>query len=381
MLDKKFIREHPASAKDALSKRGIEYPKLIDKFLLIDEDARCTQKAVNDLQEERNKASKEIGELQKAGKRQEAATRIDAMKNLGLHIKAMETELDDLRNQLEMILLELPNIPHPTVPYGMSEDDKEVVSVWGDPREFDFESRDHLEVAGRLGLIDFEASARVSGHGYYFLRGMGARFERALIQFMLDVHQDEHGYILLTAPYIVKSDSMVGTGQLPKFADDMYELENGEMYLIPTAEVPVTNYYRDTIIENLEKPIKFCCLTPCFRREAGSYGKTVRGLLRVHQFNKVELVNFAMPHVSYERHEELTDEAEAILKKLGLHYRRTVLPTGDMTFGRRGVRTSVTAIRTRAGFTSCTRSTQAVLRCPGSMRRSWRITRRRKAIS
>ena len=333
MLDRKFIREHPAEAKDALSKRGLEFPKLVDKFLAIDEEARRTQQTLNELQEKRNKESKEIGEMQKAGKRQEAVPRIDAMKTLSAHIKAMEDELAELRGGMEKLLLEFPNIPHPSVPYGLKESDKEVVAEWGDKRKFGFEPKDHLDIAGRLRLIDFEAGARVSGHGYYFFRGWGARLQQAIIQFMLDVHQTEHGYVQVSAPYIVFADAMVGTGQLPKFADDMYALEDGKMYLIPTAEVPVTNYHRDSIIENLETPIKYCAYTACFRREAGSHGKAVRGLIRVHQFDKVELVNFTTPTASYERHEGLTAEAEAILKKLELPFRRTLLPTGDMTFG------------------------------------------------
>ncbi|MEP0815455.1 MAG: serine--tRNA ligase [bacterium] len=333
MLDKKFLREHPDEAKDALSRRGRDYVKLVDKFLALDEESRRTQKALNDLQEDKNRASKEIAELQKAGKRQEMAERIDQMKVLGMHVKAMEEEFAEIAGKIERLMLELPNIPHPSVPFGMADSDKTIVSIWGEPRDLGFPAKDHLEIAARLGLIDFEAGARVSGHGYYFFRGWGARLQQAIIQWMLDVHQNEHGYVQLSAPYLVLAEAMVGTGQLPKFADDMYGLEGGAMYLIPTAEVPVTNYHRDSIIENLEEPIKYCAYTACFRREAGSYGKAVKGLIRVHQFDKVELVNFTTPHTSYERHEGLTREAEEILKRLGLHFRRTLLPTGDMTFG------------------------------------------------
>lgn len=334
MLDRELIRSEPDRIKAALSRRDPSLAEQIDHFLALDLRRRQTQTRLDELRNQRNQVSKSIGKLKREGKEEEAQAAIARSAELGREIGELEEELARLDEELRGVELSLPNLPADEVPDGATSEEGKIIKQWGELPQFSHEPADYLTLMERHGLIDTEAAARTSGHAFYFLRGAGARLQRALIQFMLDLHTRLHGYTELYSPHLVRGETMVGTGQLPKFAEDMYKLEGEDLWLIPTAEVSVTNYFRETIIDDpLTEPIKFVCHTPCYRREAGSYGKEVRGLLRVHQFEKVELVNFTHPDQGREQLEVLTAEAEAVLEKLGLAYRRKLLPAGDMTFG------------------------------------------------
>jgi seryl-tRNA synthetase len=332
MLDKRLIRESPDDVKDALSKRDPALTALVDQVLKLDALTRQLKKRVDELRAMRNTVSKEIGDLQKSGRKDVAQEKIEYMRSVSDEIKAEEAKMEVVESDLDQVFHQIPNIPHPTVPFGYKESDKKILKVWGEPKKFSFKPRDHVQMAAKLRLIDFEAGARVSGSGFYFFTGTGARLQRALIDFMLDIHREMHGYTEIGPPFVTLPAALFGTGQLPKMADDMYQVEADELFLIPTAEVPVTNFFRESIIEDFKWPVKFAAYSACFRREAGSYGKETKGLIRVHQFDKVELVNFTVPHNSYECLETLTSEAEKILELLELTYRRVVLPTGDMSF-------------------------------------------------
>lgn len=332
MLDKSFVRENREFVLERLRARDPKLPDKFEEFYKIDVRLRQIQTEVDALRNQRNVESQKIGALMK-NKELEAADAAKAVvSDINQRIASGETELESIQAQANDILLFTPNLPDNSVPMGYNEDDKVEIKHWGEPKALDGTPLDHIQIAEKLGLIDFEAGTRVSGHGFYFLTGFGARLQRALIQFMLDLHTTKHGYKELATPYLVLPIVMQGTGQLPKFAEDMFKCADDDLYLIPTAEVPLTNFYRDTILEKLDDPIKLTAFTPCFRREAGSHGKDTRGILRVHQFDKVELVIFCKPDQSWDLLEELTIEAETVLELLELPYRRVVLPTGDMGF-------------------------------------------------
>ena len=328
MLDMKFVRENPELVMEAVKKRNGNLD--LTEFLELDKKRREITVQVETLKSERNTASQEIGKLKKAG--QDATEQMAAVRALGDKIAEDDKELKEIEIRLKEILLTIPNIPADDVPVGADDSANPVVRTWGEPGKFEFEPKAHWDIGEGLNIIDFERGVKVSGARYIFYRGLGARLERAVISFFLDLHTEKHGYTEMFPPFIVNGASMQGTGQLPKFADDMFKLENGDMYLIPTAEVPVTNYHRDEILNVAELPIKYTAYSGCFRAEAGAAGRDTRGLIRMHQFNKVELVKFTKPEESWDELEKLTLDAEEVLQLLGLPYRVVRLCTGDLGF-------------------------------------------------
>lgn len=328
MIDIKFLRENEAELARALENRNAK----IDLAALrsLDEERRKTVYAMEQLRAQQNAASQEIGAIKKSGgDAAEAMAKVAAIKQ---ELGGLEEAARKLDEQLEQALLVVPNPPDASVPVGPDESANREEKKWGEPRAFDFEPKDHVAIGEGLGILDFERAAKVTGSRFCFSRGAGAHLERALINFMLDIHTREHGYTEVQPPFMANTDSMRGTGQLPKFAEDSFKVERTDYYLIPTAEVPVTNYFRDEILPVDMLPISFCAYSPCFRSEAGSYGKDTRGMIRQHQFNKVEMVKFTSPETSWEEHERLTRNAEIILERLELPYRRVTLSTGDMGF-------------------------------------------------
>ncbi len=328
MLDLKFVRGNPRVVQDALSRRGSKVT--LSEFLRLDEQRREKLFVVEQMKNRRNVVSEEIGRLKKTGK--DAPGMIVEMRDLSGQIKELDEEIRKLEEQLQGILLDIPNIPHDSVPLGDGAEDNPVVRVWGEPRKFLFDPKPHWDLGEALGILDFERGGKVTGARFSFYMGYGARLERAVISFMLDLHTTEHGYVEVFPPFMVNRDSMVGTGQLPKFAEDMFKIEGTDYYLIPTAEVPVTNLYRNEILDGEKLPVRHCAYSACFRAEAGAAGRDTRGLIRQHQFNKVELVKFTKPEESYEELDKLTRNAERVLQILGLPYRVVVLCTGDMGF-------------------------------------------------
>ncbi len=328
MLDMKFVRENPELVVEAVKRRNGNLD--LTEFLELDKKRREITVQVETLKSERNTASQEIGKLKKAG--QDATEQMAAVRALGDKIAEDDKELKAIEVRLKEILLTIPNIPADDVPVGADDSANPVVRTWGEPGKFDFEPKAHWDIGEGLNIIDFERGVKVSGTRYIFYRGLGARLERAVISFFLDLHTEKHGYTEMFPPFIVNGASMQGTGQLPKFAEDMFKLENGDMYLIPTAEVPVTNYHRDEILNVAELPIKYTAYSGCFRAEAGAAGRDTRGLIRMHQFNKVELVKFTKPEESWAELEKLTLDAEEVLQLLGLPYRVVRLCTGDLGF-------------------------------------------------
>ena len=328
MLDMKFVRENPDLVVAAVQKRNGNLD--LTEFLELDKKRREITVQVETLKSERNTASQEIGKLKKAG--QDATEQMAAVRALGDKIAEDDKELKAIEVRLKEILLTIPNIPADDVPVGADDSANPVVRTWGEPTKFEFEPKAHWDIGEGLNIIDFERGVKVSGARYVFYRGLGARLERAVISFFLDLHTEKHGYTEMFPPFIVNGASMQGTGQLPKFADDMFKLENGDMYLIPTAEVPVTNYHRDEILTAAELPIRYTAYSGCFRAEAGAAGRDTRGLIRMHQFNKVELVKFTKPEESWDELERLTLDAEEVLQLLGLPYRVVRLCTGDLGF-------------------------------------------------
>lgn len=328
MLDLKFIRENPD-----LVKRAIELKKekdCVDEILKLDERRRELIKKGDALKARRNDVTEEIANLKKQGK--DASELIEEMRKVSDEIKKIDSELKEVESQLENLLLWVPNIPHESVPIGKDASDNVVVRTWGEIQEFDFEIKDHLTLGKKLGIIDFERGAKLTGSGFPLYIGKGATLERALINFMLDLHIQKHGYIEVFPPFLVNEASMRGTGQIPKLKEDMYYCPEDDLYLIPTAEVPVTNIHRDEILDISELPKKYVAYSACFRREAGSWGRETRGFLRVHQFNKVELVKFTTPETSYDELESLVNDAEEVLQLLNIPYRVVLLCTGDMSF-------------------------------------------------
>lgn len=329
MLDSKFVRNNVDIVKDSLIKRKADV-SLIDQFLKVDENWRKYTVQIEELKAKRNADSDKIGVLKK--KKADASALLAEMKELSDKIKGLEKEQKAIEFKLTEIVLTIPNIPHQSVPVGKSSQDNPVLRSWGEKNNFDFKPLAHDELGKKLGILDFDSAAKISGSRFVVYKGMGAALERALISFMLDVQTKENGYTEVMTPVLVKPESMKGTGQLPKFAEELFRLRDDDLYLIPTAEVSVTNLHQDEILTAEQLPIKYCAWTPCFRREAGSYGKDVKGIIRQHQFNKVELVKFSKPENSYEELEGLTLDAEKILKKLNLPYRVVELCTGELGF-------------------------------------------------
>jgi seryl-tRNA synthetase len=333
MLDLNYVRENIDKVHEALEARHADTAPL-DDFAKADAERRRVIAESDQLNAQRNAASREIGGLMKEGKKEEAEARRAEVSQLKERIAG----LDQLRGQTEArmneLLSSLPNIPHESVPRGDTEADNVEVRRWGTPPQFDFEPKDHVDLGTALGILDLERAAKIAAARFAILNGAGARLERALINFMLDVQTREHGYNETLPPFIVNRNALFGTGQLPKFESDLFKLEDPrELYLIPTAEVPVTNYHREEILDASQLPMRWAAYTPCFRSEAGSYGRDTRGVIRQHQFEKVELVKYSLPENSYEELESLTRDAETILQKLGLHYRVVALSTADLGFG------------------------------------------------
>jgi seryl-tRNA synthetase len=328
MLDLHFVRENLEQVAEAMRRRGMELS--FDPFRDLDEARRKLLVEVEGLKKSRNEKSRSIGEMIKSGG--DADGLKAEVRDIGSRISGLEKELEETQAGLDAFMRELANIPHESVPVGASEEDNPVIRSWGKQPEFGFEPKAHWDLGVELGILDFERAAKISGARFALYLGDGALLERALIQFMLDLQTREHDYVEMIPPFMVNAESMYGTGQLPKFEEDLFKAEPGGFYLIPTAEVPVTNVHADEILKPEDLPIAYCAYTPCFRSEAGSYGKDVRGLIRQHQFNKVELVRFSKPEESYEQLELLTSHAEEVLKRLELPYRVVTLCTGDIGF-------------------------------------------------
>ncbi len=332
MLDLGYVRDNLPLVEQMLRNRGQNPNEVLRDFHAIDQKRRSAIQQVETLKAERNRITEEIARLKK--NKEDATAQIEKTKQMREQIPALEKEVEEQDTNLRAILTGIPNMPHESVPVGKDEHDNKVVKTWGEPPKFDFQPKPHWELGEHLGVLDLERAAKLTGARFALYWDLGARLERALMNFMLDLHTGEHGYTEVLPPYMVNSDSMYGTGQLPKFAADLFRVPHGDrdLWLIPTAAVPGTNIYRDETLDAARLPISLTAFTPCFRSEAGSYGKDVRGIIRQHQFQKVELVKFTKPEESYEQHEKLTSDAESILEALGLHYRRVLLCTGDMGF-------------------------------------------------
>ncbi|MCR2823342.1 serine--tRNA ligase [Lederbergia panacisoli] len=329
MLDIKLLRGNLEEIKAKLQHRGEDLSDL-DKFETLDHKRRESIVKVEQLKSKRNEVSQQIAKMKK--EKQNADELIAEMRAVGEEIKELDTTIREVEEELDHLMLSIPNIPHESVPVGETEDDNVEIRKWGDVREFDFEPKPHWEIAGDLEILDFERAAKVAGSRFVFYKGLGARLERALMSFMLDLHVEEHGYEEIMPPYLVNRASLTGTGQLPKFEEDSFLVGEEDYFLIPTAEVPVTNYYRDEIIDGDRLPINYAAYSACFRSEAGSAGRDTRGLIRQHQFNKVELVKFVKPVESYAELEKLTSHAEKVLQLLKLPYRVLSMCTADLGF-------------------------------------------------
>ena len=328
MLSIDIIRDNPKEVEQGLARKGEKL--LISEIIKLDESYRSDLAQANEMRAERNVASDKIARAKKLGENSDKA--INAMRKLSQQIKVLEEKTQSSKNELDQLLLGLPNIPHESVPEGKDDKNNQLVREWGETLDRDFNIIAHLELGKALSLFDFERGAKISGSGFPLYTGKGAKLERALINFMLDFQTEQHGYTEIFPPFLVRPESAVTTGQLPKLADDMYDYEKDDLWLIPTAEVPLTNIHQNEILSEDQLPINYTAYSACFRREAGSYGKDTRGFLRVHQFNKVELVKFVKPENSYKELEKLVGQAEAILQSLGLKYRVIELCTGDLSF-------------------------------------------------
>jgi seryl-tRNA synthetase len=331
MLDLNFVRDNLPRVEEMLRQRGADPAVVLKDFRDVDTQRRHAITEAETMKAQRNQASEDIAKLKKSG--QDASAAIAQTKDLREQIQTREKTAAALDTRLQEILSGIPNMPHSSVPVGRSAEENVEIRRWGTPPKFDFAPKPHWDLGAELGVLDLERAVKLTGARFAVYWDLGAKLERALANFMLDLHTREHGYIEVLPPYLVNSESMYGTGQLPKFAADSFRVPHGEkdLWLIPTAEVPVTNLYRDEVLDAARLPVSLTAYTPCFRSEAGSYGKDVRGIIRQHQFQKVELVKFARPENSYEEHEKLTRNAETILQKLGLHYRTMALCTGDMS--------------------------------------------------
>jgi len=331
MLDPNLVRDHLDAVKAAMEKRGLDVTAELQQLATAETHRRRLIPQIEGLKREQNAAGDQVARAKRQG--QDASHLFEASKQRGQKIKQLEIELEQAERQRTKLLETLPNLPHESVPVGTSAADNVVVRIWGEPRTFDFEPKAHWDLGPELGLIDFERATKISGTRFSILMGAGAQLERALINFMLNLHTSEHGYTEVQPPFLVSSSTLYGTGQLPKFEMDLFKIAGEwDLYLIPTAEVPVTNLYRGEILDGTRLPLKYTAYTPCFRSEAGSYGADTRGLIRQHQFDKVELVKFTTPDTSYDELESLTANAEKVLQLLGLPYRTMVLSTGDMGF-------------------------------------------------
>jgi len=328
MLDIKRIRMDSEGVLRALAKRHGNFP--IEQLLKLDEERRTILVEVEEMKAEQNRVSKEIPRLKKEGK--DVAPIFEEMKELAEKVKVLDVRVKEVDDEIKVLLLQIPNTPHETVIEGESDADNVEMRKWGEPRQFDFEPKAHWDLGTELGVLDFDRAVKISGSRFSVFRGAGARLERAIVNFMLDLHTENHGYMEMATPYMVNRDSMIGTGQLPKFEEDMFHVPAKDFFLVPTAEVPLTNLLRDEILREEDLPVYFTAYTPCFRAEAGSAGRDTRGLIRNHQFDKVEMVKFAHPDKSYEELETLTANAEEVLKRLGIPYRVVMLSTGDLGF-------------------------------------------------
>jgi len=328
MLDIKFIRKNPEIVRESLKNRGYS-DEILDEFLRTDKERLSLLKEFEDLKHELNNKSKIIGEMRIKG--EDIGDLLLESKNLSDNIENLKEKLKEIEDVLNDIVLRIPNIPHETVPIGLDEKSNLEIRKFGEIRKFDFDIKPHWEIGEDLGILDFERASKLSGSRFFLYKGVGASLERALINFMLDLHTKKHGYKEIFPPFLVRSDIMVGTGQLPKFGEDMYKIEEEDLWLIPTAEVPLTNLHKDEILNEDELPKYYVAYTACFRKEAGAAGRDTRGLIRVHQFNKVELVKIVKPEDSYNELEKLVSDAEDVLKELKLPYRVMLLSTGDMS--------------------------------------------------
>lgn len=329
MLDLRFIRENLELVKEGAKNKGEKVD--LDRLISLDSKRREILQEVEQLKNQRNTSSQRIGRLKKEGK--SADTEIAEMQKVSDTIKEMDTELRIIESEIKEIQSWVPNPPHPSVPIGQNEGDNVEIKKWGTLPEMEFDPKPHWEIAENLDIIDFARGSKISGAFFVSYRGLGAKLERALINFMIDFHVEKHGYLEVFPPFVVNRETMFATGQLPKLEDDMYLAQVDDLFLIPTAEVPVTNFHRDEILKDEDLPIKYTAYTPCFRREAGSYGKDTRGLVRIHQFDKVEMVKFVKPETSYEELETLLSDAEDVLQALNLPYRVIELCTADLNFG------------------------------------------------
>ncbi len=330
MLDLGFVRDHLTVVQEKLRRRGLRPEEALQGFPQLDAERRRLITETETLQAERNRASEEVARLKKS--RQDAAALIEKTKALRARIEELQKQVDEKEQQLRALLAGTPNLPHDSVPVGSSPEQNLEIRRWGAPPQFGFTPKPHWELGEQLGVLDLPRAAKLSGARFAVYWDLGARLERALAAFMLDLHTREHGYTEVLPPYLANSDSLYGTGNLPKFSGDLFKCENSDLWLVPTAEVPVTNLFRDEVLEAARLPISLTAYTPCFRSEAGSYGTDVRGIIRQHQFQKVELVKFARPETSYDELEKLTHHAETVLQRLGLHYRVVTLCTGDLGF-------------------------------------------------
>ena len=328
MLDIKFVREHLDDVKQMLKNRN--NPLNLDAFTELDAKRRELLKASESLKSERNAVSKEISRMKKS--KEDASSKIAAMREVGQKISALDGELKETEAALKDLMLHIPNMPREDVPIGKDDTENPEVRRWGEPTKFSFTPKAHWDLGTELDILDADRAAKVTGARFTFYKGLGARLERACIAFMMDLHANKHGYTEMLAPYIANKDSMIGTGQLPKFAEDMFKLEGMDYYLVPTAEVPMTNYHRDEILDGDKLPEYYSCYTACFRAEAGSAGRDTRGLIRQHQFNKVEMIKFVKPETSWHELDTMVEAAEDVLKELKLPYHIVKLCTGDMSF-------------------------------------------------
>ena len=328
MLDIKYLRQNIDVVRQKMTERGQNID--FDRFLNLDAKRRDVLQAVETLRNERNSVSKQVGELKK--KKEDASALIEKMGEVSAKIKEYDESLRITEEELNAFVMIVPNVQHKSVPQGSGSEDNPVVRTWGKKPDFSFEPKQHFDLGESLNILDFARGAKIAGARFTLYRGAAAQLERAIFNFMLDLHTEKHGYTEVLTPFMVNAESMTGTGQLPKFKEDLFKIEGMEYYLIPTAEVPVTNIYRDEILEEEKLPIYFVAYSPCFRAEAGSYGKDTRGLIRQHQFNKVEMVKFSKPETSYDELEKLTANAEEVLKRLGIHFRTVCLCTADLGF-------------------------------------------------
>jgi seryl-tRNA synthetase len=332
MIDIKLIRTKPEYVKERLSTRDKVYSKMVDEILAVDEERRSLIRELEDLKAEKNRLSKQIGILYREGKKEEAEKVKEEVHAKNKKIEILQKELKSIEDRFNNLILSIPNIPHSSVPVGKDEEENVEVRRWGEPRKFKFDPLPHWEIGEKLGILDFERGAKLSGSRFTVMYSQAAKLERALINFMLDIHTTEHGYTEVWTPVLVKPEILTGTGQLPKFEEDLYKICDEDLYLLPTAEVSLTNLHAGEILKEEELPKYYTAYTPCFRREAGSHGKDVRGILRQHQFDKVELVKIVKPEDSYTELEKLVSEAEKILQLLEIPYRVVELCTGDLGF-------------------------------------------------